>query len=194
MSLTNLGLITPADIIARLRASTATLFPSLSNRICGAATLDFAEDKTRIPIPCLIVLQSNNTGRRFPSDESDQTGTQEMLTRNFDIVLILDNSDERAQEADTASVAYGQFLIQALVGWSNGGPGFCMAYESDEVFLADKARYIRVFHFSQRVFFDSNNVSLGDLGDLDSLPWLETIRYTLDNLPEEDITLTTTGG
>lgn len=194
MSLTSLDLVTPSDVIARLRELASTLFPELGVRIYGAASYDKTEDWTRVEVPNLVVLQGDNYGERWPSDESEQTGTQQRLTRRIDVMLTLENSDRRGQEADALSVAYGEFLIQALVGWSKGSTALCMAYDGDELFKIEKSRYFRVYHFSQRVTFDSNDVAWGDLGDLDALPWIETIRYTLDNLPEADINLDTTGG
>jgi len=191
MSLQDLGLLTPTQIISRLRTLAATLYPTLGSRIYGAANYDKADDWSRVEVPSLVVMQADNSGERYPSDQSEQTGTQQRLTRRFDILLTLENSDKRGQEADSTAVAYAQFLIQALVGWSNDENGFCIAYEGDDLYKADKSRYMRVFHFSQRVTFDSNEVSWGDIGDVSSLPWLETIGYTLDNLSEQDITIET---
>ena len=177
-------LIKPSDLIKRLREFSDEYMPALSSRIAGAAGLDEVEDKTRLSVPALFVSLADNG----VEVEGQQTGFQGNLDNQFDIILVLENTDRRAQEAEEISIAFREFLLAVLSGWkpvASRGNGLIPL--GDALSYVDRSRYIRTYSFLQLAYFDSNEDGLGMLGDYDDLPWLKTIEGAIKpiDFPED---------
>ena len=174
------------EVIERLK----TTINGLDNRVGGADSFDSADDKAKLALPCLYVTLAPGTG----IVDSLQTGLQQKIRHEFDIILHVDKTDRRGQYAMDLVVEMKMALLVSLAGWlpdsslptseSVNCNSTVLQYVDDGLLKEDRANLFWGFTFGQDYLFDSNDDGLGMIGDPEDLNNFDALD--LDIILNED--------
>ncbi|MBM3106188.1 hypothetical protein IIE18_13685 [Pseudomonas sp. V1] len=174
-------------IVAHLRA----YCPTFSTRIAAGIDWDAVASSSKLQHPSAYVIASDDQAE--PNDL--QTGVRQVISDGFDVVVVLDTSDERGQEAAQDLHELRAEIWRALVGWKPDSEYDAITYGGGALIFINRARVIYRYSFSAEFQLgrnrDGDPAETWHERELDGLPPLEGIdtRYDfIDPLRDSNVT------
>lgn len=179
-----------SQIVAHLR----TYCPAFSGRVSAGIDWDAVASSAKLSHPSAYVIAAGDD-----AGQNDlQNGVRQNITDLFDVVLVLDSTDERGQEAADLLHDLRAELWKALVGWQPGTEYDPVEYGGGSLVFINRARVVYRFSFEAEFQLGRNNKAdppetWHEL-DLDGLPHLEGIDMAYDFIdPLNDKNLSESG-
>lgn len=129
------------------------------DRVAGAADLSAVQDKTRLTVPALYVVLSEDVAR------VDQGHFHELITERFSIFAVLKNDDRRAQRPQDLIQELRTAIFKAILNWQPDSFAGPVEYTGGQYVSMDGARYIHRFDFQRRMEIDETDGFLEDHSD-----------------------------
>ncbi|MBV6287359.1 phage tail terminator protein [Pseudomonas aegrilactucae] len=177
-------------IVAHLRAHC----PAFSERITAGIDWDAVATSSNLAHPSAYVIASDDEAE--PNDLV--TGVRQVISDGFDVIVVLDTTDERGQEAAHDLHVLRADIWRALVGWKPEPEYDPITYGGGALIFINRARVVYRYSFSAE--FQLGRGSAGDPPEtwyereVDGLPALEGLNVDLDFIdPLVDKNVTPTG-
>lgn len=126
-------------IVAQLRQTC----PTFSGRVSGGIDWDAVVDSAKLALPAAYVIAT--------ADAADPSKAQNRVLQNitdqFNVVIVLDASDERGQEDNDLLHDIRAELWRALVGWEPGPEYSPIEYGKGALLHISRARVVYQFTF-----------------------------------------------
>ena len=178
-----------SPVIAHLRE----YCPSLADRISGGIDLDAVNSSTLLKNPSAYVIAADD---KAGENKAQNAVTQDIEDR-FEVVFAMDTKDERGQQAADLLHDFRKELWRALVGWRPGEEYDPIVYDGGGLVLINRARVVYRFSFSAGFQLGRNRGSdpaeTWHEFELDGLPPLKGIDFSLDSLDPKDPNHTSPG-
>lgn len=187
--MSDMRFLTTTEIIERLKAT----INGIGNRVGGADNFDDIDDNARLETPAIYVTLGDCTA----SNDSLQTGMQQTIRHEFEIILHIEKTDRRGQFEDAVALKMRMALLRALNGWLPD-PGLSTSpsvnchstvlfFAGDNFISEDRANYFRNYIFAQEYTFDSSEDALGMLGNYDDLDDFDSLCLDIIIDPDTDV-------
>lgn len=125
--------------------------PILGGRVAGAADFNAEVEATRLGVPCAFVMRSSGEA----SDAATLGEVIQMLTEEFAVVLVVDNSVSTVgQPAEDNLAPVYEEVMEALLGWIDNGTHNSLVFVRDDHVGLDRSR---LWH--QMLFRTSSSIS-----------------------------------
>lgn len=187
--MSDMRFLTTTEIIERLKAT----INGIGNRVGGADNFEDVEDSARLETPALYVILGDCTA----SNDSLQTGVQQTIRHEFEIILHIDKTDRRGQHEDVTALKFRMALIRALNGFlpdpdlatspSVNCHSTVLFFAGDNFISEDRANYFRNYIFAQEYNFDSSEDALAMLGNYDDLDDFDSLCADIIIDPNPDV-------
>ncbi len=126
-------------IVAHMRAHC----PAFGGRISAGIDWDTVASSSKLQHPSAYVIASGDDAE--PNDL--QNAIRQTIADGFDVVIVLDSSDERGQAASDALHDVRAELWRALVGWEPGSEYDPITYDGGSLVHISRARVVYRFGF-----------------------------------------------
>lgn len=176
-------------IVAHLRATC----PTFSDRVAGGIDWDAVAQSSQLKHPSGYVITTADQAGQNDID----SGVRQLITDEIDVVVVLDLSDERGQEANDLLHQIRSELWRALIGWKPGPDYDLMEYDGGQLVHINRSRVIYRFGFSAAFQLGRNTVSdpaetWHEL-ELDGLPGFTGATINMDCIDPADRNLQSPG-
>ncbi len=176
-------------IVAQLRA----YCPAFSNRVSAGIDWDAVASSAKLSHPSAYVIAA---GDEASANDVDNAIRQD-ITDLFDVILVLDSTDERGQEASDLLHDLRASLWKALVGWKPGVEYDPIAYGGGSLIFINRARVVYRFSFEAAFQLGRNRASepaeTWEEWKLDGLPAFEGMDVNVDFIEPSDPNLQAPG-
>ena len=169
-------------IVAHLRA----YCPAFSGRVSAGIDWDAVASSAKLSHPSAYVITAGDDA----AGNDLQNGVRQDITDLFDVILVLDSSDERGQEAADLLHDLRAGLWKALVGWKPGSEYDPIEYGGGSLVFINRARVVYRFGFETAFQLGRNRVTdppeTWEEFELDGLPALEGVDFKVDFIDPAD--------
>ncbi|RTY77185.1 phage tail terminator protein [Pseudomonas veronii] len=176
-------------IVAQLRA----YCPVFSNRVSAGIDWDAVASSAKLSHPSAYVIAA---GDDASANDVDNAIRQD-ITDLFDVILVLDSTDERGQEAADLMHDLRASLWKALVGWKPSTEYDPIEYGGGSLIFINRARVVYRFSFEAAFQLGRNRASepaeTWEEWKLDGLPAFEGMDVDVDFIDPSDPNLQTPG-
>ena len=176
-------------IVAQLRA----YCPVFSNRVSAGIDWDAVASSAKLSHPSAYVIAA---GDDASANDVDNAIRQD-ITDLFDVILVLDSTDERGQEAADLLHDLRASLWKALVGWKPSTEYDPIEYGGGSLIFINRARVAYRFSFEAAFQLGRNRASepaeTWEEWKLDGLPAFEGMDVDVDFIDPSDPNLQTPG-
>ena len=179
-----------SQIVAHLR----TYCPAFSGRVSAGIDWDAVAASAKLSHPSAYVIAAGDDATK----NEVQNGIRQDITDLFDVILVLDSTDERGQEAADLLHDLRAGLWRALVGWQPGTEYEPIEYSGSGLVFINRARV--VFRFSFEAAFQLGRNKKSDPPEtwhervIDGLPPFEGVDVNYDFIsPLNDKNLSESG-
>ncbi len=176
-------------IVAQLRA----YCPVFSNRVSAGIDWDAVASSAKLSHPSAYVIAA---GDDASANDVDNAIRQD-ITDLFDVILVLDSTDERGQEAADLLHDLRASLWKALVGWKPSTEYDPIEYGGGSLIFINRARVVYRFSFEAAFQLGRNRASepaeTWEEWKLDGLPAFEGMDVDVDFIDPSDPNLQTPG-
>ena len=163
-------------IVAHLRATC----PSFAQRISGGIDWDAVVESAKLALPAAYVIASADVA----TPSKAQNVTVQDITDQFSVVIVLEPTDERGQDANDLLHDLRAELWRALVGWEPGPEYSSIEYGKGALLHISRARVVYQFNFIAEFQLGRNSKSdppeTWQERELDGLPLLEGLNIDYD--------------
>lgn len=163
-------------IVAHLRATC----PSFAQRISGGIDWDAVVESAKLALPAAYVIASADVA----TPSKAQNVTVQDITDQFSVVIVLEPTDERGQDANDLLHDLRAELWRALVGWEPGPEYSPIEYGKGALLHISRARVVYQFNFIAEFQLGRNSKSdppeTWQERELDGLPPLEGLNIDYD--------------
>lgn len=126
-------------IVAHLRA----YCPAFGGRVAAGIDWDAVASSSKLQHPSAYVIASGDDAE--PNQQ--QNVIRQVIADGFDVVVVLDSSDERGQEANDELHDVRAEIWRALVGWEPGSEYEPITYDGGSLVHISRARVVYRFSF-----------------------------------------------
>ncbi|WP_308583420.1 hypothetical protein [uncultured Pseudomonas sp.] len=176
-------------IVAQLRA----YCPAFSGRVSAGIDWDAVANSAQLSHPSAYVIAA---GDDASANDVDNAVRQD-ITDLFDVVLVLNSTDERGQEAADLLHDLRANLWKALVGWRPSVEYDPIEYGGGSLIFISRARVVYRFSFEAAFQLGRNRASepaeTWEEWKLDGLPAFEGMDVDVDFIEPSDPNLQTPG-
>ncbi|WP_454843405.1 phage tail terminator protein [Pseudomonas gorinensis] len=176
-------------IVAQLRA----YCPAFSNRVSAGIDWDAVASSAKLSHPSAYVIAA---GDEASANDVDNAIRQD-ITDLFDVILVLDSTDERGQEAADLLHDLRASLWKAVVGWKPSVEYDPITYGGGSLIFINRARVVYRFSFEAAFQLGRNRASepaeTWEEWKLDGLPAFEGMDVDVDFIDPSDPSLKTPG-
>ncbi|QDH65235.1 hypothetical protein [Pseudomonas azotoformans] len=176
-------------IVAQLRA----YCPAFSARVSAGIDWDAVASSAKLSHPSAYVIAA---GDDASANDVDNAIRQD-ITDLFDVILVLDSTDERGQEAADLLHDLRASLWKALVGWKPSTEYDPIEYGGGSLIFINRARVVYRFSFEAAFQLGRNRASepaeTWEEWKLDGLPAFEGVDVDVDFIDPSDPNLQTPG-
>lgn len=169
-------------IVAHLRA----YCPAFSGRVSAGIDWDAVATSAKLSHPSAYVIAAGDDA----GGNDLQNGVRQDITDLFDVILVLDSTDERGQEAADLLHDLRADLWKALVGWKPGTEYDPIEYGGGSLVFINRARVVYRFSFETAFQLGRNRASdppeTWEEFELDGLPALEGVDFNVDFIDPAD--------
>lgn len=169
-------------IVAHLRA----YCPVFSGRVSAGIDWDAVAASAKLSHPSAYVIAAGDDA----AQNNLQNAIRQDITDLFDVILVLDSSDERGQEAADLLHDLRAGLWKALVGWKPGTEYDPIEYGGAGLVFINRARVVYRFSFEAAFQLGRNRASdppeTWEEFELDGLPALEGVDFNVDFIDPAD--------
>ncbi|WP_334473718.1 phage tail terminator protein [Arsenophonus sp. PmNCSU2021_1] len=160
-----------SPVISALR----TYCPRFEQRIGGAAEYGTALECTHLELPSAYVVPSGST----VGEQRSQTDYWQVLTDQFSVIVILNNTDKRGQYASCDLIDEVRSEIwRAILGWSPDPAYGAIEYADDEYLDMNQDELIWQFNFKAETEINAEDTR--HYADLNNLPDLHTVAISVN--------------
>lgn len=163
-------------IVAHLRA----WCPAFGGRIAAGIDWDAVATSSNLKHPSAYVIASDDEAE--PNDLKN--GVRQVISDGFDVIVVLDTSDERGQEAVHDLHVLRADLWRALVGWKPEPDYDQVTYGGGALIFINRARVVYRYSFSAEFQLgrsnDSDPAETWYEHEVDGLPALQGLDISLD--------------
>lgn len=169
-------------VVAHVRAAC----PSFSGRVAGGIDWDAVANSSKLAHPSAYIIATGD--QATPNDL--ENGIRQNITDEIDVVVVLDTSDERGQDANDLLHTLRAELWRALIGWKPGPDYDVMEYDGGALVHINRARVIYRFGFAAE-FQLGRNASTDPPetwheAELDGLPGFTGLNIDMDCIDPAD--------
>lgn len=179
-----------SHVVAHLR----TYCPAFSGRVSAGIDWDAVANSAKLNHPSAYVIAAGDDA----APNELQNVARQNITDLFDVILVLDSTDERGQEAADLLHDLRAGLWKALVGWQPGTEYDPIEYGGGSLVFINRARV--VYRFSFEAAFQLGRNSRTEPAEtwhehvLDGLPPMEGLNVNYDFIgPLNDKNLSESG-
>lgn len=176
-------------IVAQLRA----YCPAFSTRVSAGIDWDAVASSAKLSHPSAYVIAA---GDDASANDVDNAIRQD-ITDLFDVILVLDSTDERGQEAADLLHDLRASLWKALVGWKPGAEYDPIEYGGGSLIFINRARVVYRFSFEAAFQLGRNRATepaeTWEEWKLDGLPAFEGLDVNVDFIEPSDPNLQAPG-
>lgn len=126
-------------IVAHLRLTC----PTFAGRVAGGIDWDAVVESAQLPLPAAYVIATADAA----TPNKVETGVIQDITDQFNVVIVLDTSDERGQADNDLLHDIRAELWRALVGWEPGPEYTPIEYGKGALLHISRARVVYQFTF-----------------------------------------------
>lgn len=169
-------------IVAQLRQTC----PTFSGRVSGGIDWDAVVESAKLALPAAYVIAT--------ADAADPSKAQNRVLQNitdqFNVVIVLDASDERGQEDNDLLHDIRAELWRALVGWEPGPEYSPIEYGKGALLHISRARVVYQFTFFSEFQLGRNlptdPAETWQEASLDGLPGFTGANFNMDCIDPAD--------
>lgn len=169
-------------IVAHLRLTC----PTFSGRIAGGIDWDAVVESAQLPLPAAYVIATADAA----GPNLIQTGVRQDITDQFNVVIVLDASDERGQADNDLLHDIRAELWRSLVGWTPGPDYEPIEYGKGALLHISRTRVVYQFTFFSEFQLGRNRqdqpAETWHEWELDGLPGFTGANINMDCIDPAD--------
>ncbi len=169
-------------IVAHMRA----YCPVFGGRVAAGIDWDAVASSSKLQHPSAYVIASGDDAE--PNQQ--QNVIRQVIADGFDVVIVLDSSDERGQGASDALHDARAEIWRALVGWKPGSEYDPVTYDGGSLVHISRARVVYRFGFVAEFQLGRNRrtdpAETWQERELDGLPPLAGVDVDMDLIEPKD--------